>query len=228
VRRSPPAPPLPPEPINWSAWGERIEQAAEEFGERVEAWGARMEDEWDSEARARINPRRRQWRRGAKWVQNGPEGSGFYTQEELDAAEAAQPEDVRVRKFVKKKMEERTGFLIHLAVYFFVNLMIIGGSLADGDFSIGAFVPAFFWGIGISAHFMDYYNKYGAGRDRREELIAREMERERSRISGTKAKNDQIDGYARASERIRLTEDGELTDSYVDEIEQQEQKRKRN
>jgi len=64
----------------------------------------------------------------------------------------------------------------------------------------------------MAADTISYYNDYGGGRDKREEMIQREIERERSRLSGetSKVKNDE--------RRVRLTEDGELTDSFIDEI----------
>ncbi|HEX2621871.1 MAG TPA: hypothetical protein VHL11_17055, partial [Phototrophicaceae bacterium] len=77
------------------------------------------------------------------------------------------------------------------------------------------------WGIGMFSHFIGYYNKYGAGRERREALIQSEIERERSRTMSTKAKNE--DNYDPA---LRLTEDGELTESYVEEIDEQKRKRR--
>jgi serine/threonine protein kinase len=228
VRPIPQPPPLPPDPM------EVIGRIGEQWGEEMRR---RMEERFDSRSRSQIkrdtryakramrrgdaNPSRVMWKPGSTWVQDGPEGAGFYTRDEISHAEAMMGDEERMRKFIEKKFEERNGLLIHFAIYLFVNLMIIGGSIADGDFSWGAFVPAFFWGIGMFAHFMGYYSKYGGGRERREAMIQRELERERSRVMGTKAKHDDL--FVDAA--IRLTEDGELTDSYVDEIEEKKHKR---
>jgi serine/threonine protein kinase len=233
-------PPQPPPSIE--EIGEQIGRIGEQFGEMMGQWGEnfgrRMEERFDPASRSQSrqerrnhrrgnNPSRMSWSPGAEWRLDGPEGAGFYTKQELEAfklaAEASMSDEERVRKFVEKKFEERAGFMIHFAIYLFVNLMIIGGSLSDGDFSFGAFIPAFFWGIGIVAHFMDYNSKYGAGRDRREAMVEAELERERSRILGRKAKNDDL--FDEAADRIRLTEDGELSDSFVDELEEKKRKR---
>jgi hypothetical protein len=204
---------------------------------RVEIEQASRESRKQKGAQRRLKRQGMNWSRviprdGADWVQDGPEGSGFYTKAELDAL---LPEDERIRRHVEKKMEERAGFLVHFAIYLVVNAMIVFGGMFDGDFSPWLFAPAFFWGIGVFAHFMGYYNEFGPGRARREASIQREIEFERSRMSARKAKNDELfyddanaldaDYQESASRRIRLTEDGELTDSYVDELDSRKRKR---
>jgi hypothetical protein len=128
-------------------------------------------------------------------------------------------DEERIRKFVEKKIEERNGLLIHFAIFLFMNLLFIGGWLGgfDGNFHRvvselpGPLIITFFWGIGMFAHFMDYSNKYGRGRERREALVQRELERERERLRRMKLKNDDL----------FYDETGE---NYVEEIEEERRK----
>jgi hypothetical protein len=70
---------------------------------------------------------------------------------------------------------------------------------------------------------MDYSGKYGRGRERRERLVELELEKERERVRRVKQKNDDL--YYDEERSIRLTEDGELSDSTVDHIEDERRKR---
>ncbi|MBC8171578.1 MAG: protein kinase, partial [Anaerolineae bacterium] len=163
------------------------------------------------------NWQRTTWRQGTQWHMRGPEGPGFYRPDELEVTAANLSDDDRIRKHIEKRMEERTGLIIHSGIYFALNIMfwVIWLSISISEGAVGFPWPLTItlpWGIGVFSHYMSYYNKYGAGRDRREAMIQAEIERERSRTMSTKAKND--DYYDPA---LRLTEEGELTDSYVEE-----------
>lgn len=87
-----------------------------------------------------------------------------------------------------------------------------------------AIYPTFGLGIGIFATWMDYRNKYGVGRDYHEARLQREIERERERLSGAmprKAKNEDADLFydeGAASPGVRLTADGEFTQSFIEEL----------
>ena len=86
------------------------------------------------------------------------------------------------------------------------------------------------------AHFMEYNSKYGAGAARKEREIQRELDRARARgelpvIDGraedldslpAKRKNEDLD-----ERRVRLSADGELTDSFIEDMDAAE-KPKRN
>ncbi len=225
----PPIPPMPPLPTansidnfakRMEEFGERMGAMGERFGEQAGEIGERFGDsigrafDSDSQQRGRNRDRRRnrsQWRTGTQWVTDGPEGDGFYTPAEMTAFEASLTDD-RIRKQIEKRMEGRIGFYTHLAIYLCVNLGLWAIWLFDGGGFPWPMFTTFFWGMGMFAHMSDYYNKYGGGRDKREEMIQREIERERNRLSGetSKVKNDE--------RRVRLTEDGELTDSFIDEI----------
>jgi len=211
----PPVPPIPPA-NPFDNFGKRMEEFGERMGEMGERFGDSIGRAFDSDSRqwGRNRDRRRdrsQGRDGSKWVTDGPEGDGFYTPAEMTAFEASLTDD-RIRKQIEKRMEERIGFYTHLAIYLCVNLGLWAIWLSGGGGFLWPIFVTFFWGIGMAADTISYYNDYGGGRDKREEMIQREIERERSRLSGetSKVKNDE--------RRVRLTEDGELTDSFIDEI----------
>jgi serine/threonine protein kinase len=214
--------PKTPQPPSPPAVGEPFEQ----IGRQFEEMGKSIEQSFSGAIPSRMN-----WKPGTQWRINGPEGMGFYTEEELEAAENAQPDEQRVRKFIEKRNEERIGLIIHFAVFAFMNLMFLTGFWRDGGDLIAQFpgplIITFFWGIGMFSHFASYYNKFGGGRERHEAMIQREIERERARRYGEKVKNDELFYEDEdPAQRIRLNEDGELTDSYIEEWDA-EQKRKR-
>lgn len=135
-----------------------------------------------------------------------------YSDEPISEAELRR----RVAKRVEKRQEELTGLIIHLVIYFLVNSLIGWNIWVAG-----------FWGIGMFSHFMDYWNKHGPGRERHEQIIRREMERERERLYGSrpKIKNEQLIEYEEPP-RVRLNDDGEFTESFVDEIDRRERHEK--
>ncbi|PJF26397.1 MAG: hypothetical protein CUN52_15860, partial [Phototrophicales bacterium] len=78
---------------------------------------------------------------------------------------------------------------------------------------------AVLWGLGLFSRFMEYQGKYGLLYYRRERLIEREMERERRRLYASdsyleKRKNV----YDDENISLRLTDDGELTASVIDDM----------
>ncbi len=149
-------------------------------------------------------------------------------------------EEKRIRERVIKRREERTGVIIHTAVYVFVNLLMwaIWASDAPQIFQTisGTALPSevqqvidfpwplivmFFWGIGLFSHISDYYNKYGGGAEKREREIQREIQRERERsMAYEKPKNDR-------RSRLELTDDGEITEVYDDELSQANKRKRR-
>jgi serine/threonine-protein kinase len=153
-------------------------------------------------------------------------------QQAIEEREGTLPEEERIRRRIEKRDKERQGLIIHFVAYLMVNLMLWGLWATDVLLPIiqaeaPDVSPAFFefpwpifvtfgWGIGMVAHFISYYSKYGAGAERRERAIQREIEkyRQQSGILDEKQKRDP---------RYRLTDDGEL-----EEVgDEQSQKRKR-
>jgi len=210
--------------------GEDLREAGEEIREELgEAW-REIRDAWRSSSKGN----RHMWRPGAKWT-TGPDGEqGFYTEEELRRAEDDLPEEERIRRRVEKRLKERREFRSHLSSYVLVNLfMIFIWAATDA----GYFWPIWVigpWGIGLAFHAVNYWNEHGGGRFRAERTLIREIEAERRReamLRGDydddryeKAKNDL--SYDAVSPRVRLNEDGEFTESFVDELDEA-QKRKR-
>ena len=118
-----------------------------------------------------------------------------------------------IRRRVEKRYKERQDLIIHFAVFVFSNLVIWGLWFL---FLAGPFpwplIVTLGWSVGMVAHFFTYYFKYGAGANRREDAIEREVEQELARRAiYEKPKND---------ERVRLNEDGELEEMSDDEISQ--------
>ncbi len=150
------------------------------------------------------------------------------------AAKPLSPEE-EIRKRVEKRLEERNGLYSHLAAYVMVNLMLWGIWLfAGGGFPWPAMV-SMGWGIGMMAHYIDYRSNYGSGREKREQMIQDEIARERNRLQNSqeqplaKPKNDDLfyDDSANTG-GIRLTSDGEFTDSYISELQDDDEQSARN
>ena len=65
-------------------------------------------------------------------------------------------------KLVQKRVKKIKGFYVHLLVYLFINIAIfIMSSRDDGILEalteIGNYSTAFFWGIGLLAHWCDVF-----------------------------------------------------------------------
>lgn len=205
--------------------------AREEIKKAVEE--VKKEGNWDWGNQNNKNKSNRPmggWQPGAKW-QTAPDGSkGFFTDKEIKRMEKGMSQEEIIRKRVEKKLEERNGLIIHGAAFVMVNTMLfmiwLFTSIGDSSFNFPWFmIPLLGWGIGMFAHFMDYHTNYGGGREKREQLIAREMERERARMYASdtyeKSKNDF------AERGLRLTEDGELSESFIQELEDDEYNKRR-
>lgn len=153
-------------------------------------------------------------------------------QEAVDESKKPVSDEERIRKRIQKRYEERTGLIIHVTIYIVMQLVFWGmwansqdlfiSMLSNGQISFEALdfpwpaIVTFFWGIGVVANFMDYYNKYGAGAEKRERMVQEELERERQRKLGA-----YYDEKPKRDRRVRLTEDGELEevpddDDYTD------------
>lgn len=132
------------------------------------------------------------------------------------------PEE-KIRRKIKKRQEERQGFIIHLVIYLLLNLMFWMMWLTSSP--VGFPWPVFIslpWGVGMFAHWMEFNSKYGPGAEKREREIEREVEREMQRQYEQsymeKPKRDR---------RVRLTEDGELQEVWDDETDQKLKRGKR-
>jgi serine/threonine protein kinase len=144
--------------------------------------------------------------------------SGQLTEEEI------------IRRRVEKKMEARREFVQHLATYLGVNAMLIGIWLFSGAGFFWPFFPLFFWGIGVAGQGAEYYSEYGPGAESREAAIEEEVQRHLQRSQQRrleqeaprrKAKSNRagrrLEDVQRDGGGVRLNEDGELTDSFIEE-----------
>jgi tRNA A-37 threonylcarbamoyl transferase component Bud32 len=131
----------------------------------------------------------------------------------------------RVKKRLKKKREAFRDLIMHMIFFVFLNSWWFGfddwlRALSSGENPGWPHLFTLLWGIGLINQIFDYYNKYGPGHNRRERMIDQEVEKERRRLLGessaSKLKNEDYVDLP-----VRLTEDGELTESFVDEQNQQ-------
>jgi len=126
----------------------------------------------------------------------------------------------KVRRRVEKPFKKRAEFFQHFGVYIMINAMVwliflLGSGLPDVGEAMQGFpwpvLVSLGWGMGLVANFFEMVTADG-----RERAIQRAIDREYSE----KRKNNTLG--AGESLRVRLTADGELTDSMVVEWEDEE------
>lgn len=85
----------------------------------------------------------------------------------------------------KKKVSEIKGFYVHLAVYLIINIFIVVADsseffLGEGNVEISSFYTAFFWGIGLFAHWASVFgSNLFLGKNWEERKTREYMEREK-------------------------------------------------
>lgn len=144
------------------------------------------------------------------------------------------------RNQIDKPYQDRVELGQHIAFYVMINVMLwmlfLSGSPfiavnETGSMEILRFpwplMVTFFWGIGLVADVTEKLNLR-----RNERAIEREMEAERRQLYGEKAKrdsyyDDDADYSIEEPLDVRLTGDGELTDSMIDEIKRQQRPKRR-
>jgi hypothetical protein len=128
--------------------------------------------------------------------------------------------DSQIRKYAQEKFKARSDLRIHALAFLISNPMLVvmwglTSNLHERPFP-WFWIPLIGWAVALLGHYLYYSMKYGNSRDKREQFIAREMERERARIYGTdypeKYKNDFTQAH-----RLYLTEDGELSGHLIDD-----------
>ena len=128
-----------------------------------------------------------------------------------------------IRRRVNKPYQKRREFFTHFAVYIMINLML---QIAFGP---GWTMFALFgWGVGLVAHAADTFgwSLSGESQDRHMEKM---LQMERSLIGESeKRKNDESEAVKRKNDEpdVRLNEDGEFTDSMVEELEENQRRRR--
>ncbi|MDX2079075.1 MAG: protein kinase [bacterium] len=114
----------------------------------------------------------------------------------------------RVERKIRARSKAQTDLITHILFYLGINHFIFNWT----------WWIALFWGFGLLSQFFEYFSNYGFMATLRDRQIDREIERERRRLY----RDDSL-YYEKAKNRetdipIRLTDDGELTPSVVDEI----------
>lgn len=178
----------------------------------------------------------------ARWEARGRRGRRKKAAED----DAALPLEERIRRRVEKRAKDRQELITTLGVFVMssVLLWVIYGILA------GTFHGICLWpwplvamfGMGIAAFVMllEYYGEHGGGAARVEAEVQREIERVRASspesliLEAEKRKNVDPDAIAAPTDdadltgrRVRLTDDGELTDSFIRTLEEQDRVRRK-
>lgn len=145
-------------------------------------------------------------------------------------------EERRIRRRIEKRIKARNDLVSHISWYLMVNgFLLFIWAMTGGGFPWPLF-PIFFWGIGVVGNIADYHQKHGAGREKREAEIQRELDRERSRGQRRKLKNDALDMdddgddadwvmRQAGGHSARLNSEGEFTDSFAEEFHSDKRKK---
>lgn len=152
-----------------------------------------------------------------------------------------------IRQRIEKKLHARREMYQHLFVYIVVNSLLWFLYLSTNDaFSIFSgtpignidfgfpwpLFPTGFWGMGVVMQYIEYYFKHGGGAEKREaeieDEISRQMHlsqmRERDRRKGSYDTYTETDDYDVfdidniEARQVRLNADGELTDSFIQDV----------
>lgn len=152
---------------------------------------------------------------------SGADFVGNIIDEQMEKHRQPLTEEERIRKEIAKRIEERNGLIVHGAAYIIMNIIFwmiwFFISIEEGAFMIPwPFIIMAGWGIGMFAHYIDYSNKYGRGRAKREAMIEEELERSGIR---SKMKNTALEDVLQDDDdyMVRLNDEGELTDSFIKE-----------
>lgn len=173
-----------------------------------------------------------EWGRLGEQVRSGVMNIAELIEDRIDSELASRhgfetPDEAAVRRQIRKKLKARQEFTSHLATYLGVNMVLVFiWSFAGGFF--WPIFPLFFWGMGVVGQGVEYYNKYGAGSERREAWVEEQVQRELERRGSSavqlrepateKAKEKRATRLADEGENpVRLTDEGELTDSFIEE-----------
>jgi serine/threonine protein kinase len=153
---------------------------------------------------------------------------------------ATKEEFRKIRRRVERPFKKRSEFYSHLVVYVMINLMLWGIFLFSGSFLKTVLdgqtaqaalsfpwplIVMLGWGAGLVGHALDTF-----GTINREKAIDREVERERQRLMdqslvSEKPKNDFASGSTPVG--VRLTGDGEFTESMVAEQDELQKPKRR-
>jgi hypothetical protein len=135
-----------------------------------------------------------------------------------DWRRTSQKELRKVRNRVNDEFSKRREWLQHLGVFVCINAMLWLIYLFIGGGFPWALIVTLGWGVGLVGHGMEYRSH-----STRETAITRAIEQERDMIyESEKPKRERRGDDSRAdrgASPVRLTEDGEFTDSMIQELE---------
>jgi len=86
----------------------------------------------------------------------------------------------RAYERAKERVEEKVGFLSHLAVYIVINAFLLFLDYRDNKSIDWAYWPLIGWGIGLVFHGLNVF-AFGEGSAWKERMIKKEMQREISK-----------------------------------------------
>lgn len=180
--------------LNFEEIGEAIEEKAEAWSEAIEDWAEQFEDGIDGVTSSSKRRRRHK---------------------------APLTPEEQIRRRIEKRHKELNEFRTHVVIYLMINLLLYFIWLVSGAGFPWPLFVTFGWGIGVVANYLEYNHKYGRAAEKREREIQRELER--ARMSGEipahefdKRKNEDL--VELDDRRVRLTDDGELSESFVQDL----------
>ncbi len=177
--------------------------------------------------------------------------------DQIESKGQTQPtKEEQIRQRIEKKLHARREFFQHVVVYLIVNFglwfFFLNSSGAFdvltgtpvSEIGLGFPWPIFvtvFWGMGVVMQYIEYYYSHGSGADRREAEIEAEItrqmrisqEHEAARRKGMYDPDEETADYEIfdidniEARQVRLNEDGELTDSFIQEADADERRARR-
>lgn len=138
----------------------------------------------------------------------------------------------KVRNRVLAPFKKRHEFWQHAAVFVLINLMLVYINLSTSNEFMWSLIPIAGWSIGLGAHFFETFAS-----NKPNKSLEDAVERERALLANEKFKNDRKykndeyydDDHAFNADEIevRLTDDGEFTDSTIQQMESSQRNRRR-
>jgi serine/threonine protein kinase len=206
IPKPPPIPaPLTIGPDEFAEVKDNLKAAGKEFGEAIK----------QLVSTTNIKPPRRMMpREGAKWHNEGPEGAGFYTDQELEELDQSLSLEERVSRRVRRKLRERQQLIRKVVTY--IALLVLFWAIwgmGSPEAFMWPIIPTIIFALSLVKHSLAYYQQYGGGYDHEQRMIQQELAQARHQLGDRqKAKRDEI------PTNVRLTGDGEFTESFIQQL----------
>jgi serine/threonine protein kinase len=186
-------------PENMQKLGEQIQSRIEKGAARLEEWGQQIEKAFED---------------------NDDRSSSLRSNRRQEPVDPDAVLESRIRKQLKKRQDELVGLIAHAIPFVAANVMLWSIYLGDGGFPWPLFVTGG-WGIGLFAHFREWWTQYGPGAAQFEAQVQREVAKARGQGNNLEKPKRHAEGA-----RYRLSDDGEI-EVIEDEAESVAAKRKR-